>query len=405
MIDVAKEMERQKFNIPILIGGATTSKKHTAIKINPEYKNGVIHVHDASKSVSVSQKLMGDGKSIFKDEIDREYTLLKENYNNKKSDNLISLDMARQNKFTCDWDRYIPTKPTFEGVKFFDNIPVEELVNYIDWTPFFNAWGFKKRYPKVLENEETKNEAQKLFEDGKNLLNQAIKEKWFDTKATIGFFSANSSEDDIILHNEKFNLYNLRQQTSKSGNKPNYCLSDFIAPIHSNKQDWIGGFAVTAGFNVEKIGQDFADNNDDYKSIMIKVLGDRIAEALAEKMHEKVRTELWGYAKNEGLKNEDLIKEKYIGIRPAPGYPSCPDHSEKLALFDLLDIKNNSKLQLTESYAVYPASSVSGWYFSHPESRYFGISRINEEQLIDYSNRKKMEKEKLIKIFPQVIDL
>ena len=197
----------------------------------------------------------------------------------------------------------------------------------------------------------------------------------------------------------------MRQQTSKSGNKPNYCLSDFIAPIHSNKQDWIGGFAVTAGFNVEKIGQDFADNNDDYKSIMIKVLGDRIAEALAEKMHEKVRTELWGYAKNEGLKNEDLIKEKYIGIRPAPGYPSCPDHSEKLALFDLLDIKNNSKLQLTESYAVYPASSVSGWYFSHPESRYFGISRINQEQLIDYSNRKNMEKEKLTKIFPQVIDL
>ena len=405
MIDVAKEMERQKFNIPILIGGATTSKKHTAIKINPEYKNGVIHVHDASKSVSVSQKLMGDGKSIFKDEIDREYTLLKENYNNKKSDNLISLDTARQNKFTCDWDSYIPTKPTFEGVKFFDNIPVEELVDYIDWTPFFNAWGFKKSYPKVLENEQTKNEAQKLFHDGKNLLNQAIKEKWFDTKATIGFFPANSSEDDIILHNKKFNLYNLRQQTSKSGNKPNYCLSDFIAPIHSNKQDWIGGFAVTAGFNVEKIGQDFADNNDDYKSIMIKVLGDRIAEALAEKMHEKVRTELWGYAKNEGLKNEDLIKEKYIGIRPAPGYPSCPDHSEKLALFDLLDIKNNSKLQLTESYAVYPASSVSGWYFSHPESRYFGISRINQEQLIDYSNRKNMEKEKLTKIFPQVIDL
>jgi 5-methyltetrahydrofolate--homocysteine methyltransferase len=348
---------------------------------------------------------MGDGKSIFKDEIDQEYKLLRKNYNNNKSDNLISLDQARQNKFTCDWDRYIPTKPTFEGVKFFDNIPVEELIDYIDWTPFFNAWGFKKSYPRVLENEETKNEAQKLFNDGRSLLNQAIKEKWFDAKATIGFFPANSSEDDIILHNEKFNLYNLRQQTSKSRNKPNYCLSDFIAPIDSNKQDWVGGFAVTAGFNVEKIGQDFADNNDDYKSIMIKVLGDRIAEALAEKMHEKVRTELWGYAKNESLKNEDLIKEKYIGIRPAPGYPSCPDHSEKLALFDLLDIKNNSKLQLTESYAVYPASSVSGWYFSHPESKYFGISRITKEQLIDYSKRKKMEKEQLIKIFPQVIDL
>ena len=187
---------------------------------------------------------------------------------------------------------------------------------------------------------------------------------------------ANSSGDDIILHNKKLNLYNLRQQIAKRGGKPNYCLSDFIAPIDSGKKDWIGGFAVTAGFNVEKIGQDFADNNDDYKSIMIKVLGDRIAEGLAEKMHEKVRTELWGYSKNECLNNEDLIKEKYVGIRPAPGYPSCPDHSEKLALFDLLDIANNSKLKLTESYAVYPASSVSGWYFSHPDSRYFGISRI-----------------------------
>jgi len=403
MIDVAKELENQNFDIPVLIGGATTSKKHTAIKINPEYSNGIIHVHDASKSVSVSQKLMSEEKSIFKNEIDKEYKLLKESYNNKSS-KLISIEEARENKFICDWDKYNPIEPTFEGVKFFDNIPVEKLTDYIDWTPFFNAWGFNSRYPRVLENNKTKDEAQKLFEDGKSLLNEAIKEKWFDAKATVGFFPANSSGDDIILHNEQINLYNLRQQIAKRGTKPNYCLSDFIAPIHSGKKDWIGGFAVTAGFNVEKIGQNFADNNDDYKSIMIKVLGDRIAEALAEKMHEKVRTELWGYSKNESLNNDDLIKEKYIGIRPAPGYPSCPDHSEKLALFDLLDIKNNSKLQLTESYAVYPASSVSGWYFSHPESRYFGISRINEEQLIDYSNRKKMDKEKLSKIFPQIID-
>jgi 5-methyltetrahydrofolate--homocysteine methyltransferase len=405
MIDVAKEMELQKFDIPVLIGGATTSKKHTAIKINPEYSSGIIHVHDASKSVSVSQKLMSEERIVFKKDIDKEYQLLRESYNNNKSNKLISIDKARENKFTYDWNNYNPIKPTFEGIKYFDNIPVEEIIDYIDWTPFFNAWGFNSRYPKVLENNKTKNEAQKLFDDGKTLLNQAIKEQWFDTKATIGFFPANSSEDDIILHGQKFNLYHLRQQTAKKGKKPNYCLSDFIAPIDSGKKDWIGGFAVTAGFNVEKIGQNFADKNDDYKSIMIKVLGDRIAEALAEKMHEKVRTDLWGYSKNESLKNDDLIKEKYVGIRPAPGYPSCPDHSEKIALFNLLDIKNNSKLQLTESFAVYPASSVSGWYFSHPESKYFGLSRIDEKQLIDYAKRKKMEKEQLIKIFPQIIDL
>jgi 5-methyltetrahydrofolate--homocysteine methyltransferase len=405
MIDVAKEMEIQKFDIPVLIGGATTSKKHTAIKINPEYSSGIIHVHDASKSVSISQKLMSEEKIVFKKDIDKEYQLLRESYNNNKSNKLISIDEARENKFTCDWYNYNPIKPTFEGIKYFDNIPVEEMIDYIDWTPFFNAWGFNSRYPKVLENNKTKNEAQKLFDDGKSLLNQAIKEKWFDAKATIGFYPANSSEDDIILHGQNFNLYHLRQQTEKKGKKPNYCLSDFIAPIDSGKKDWIGGFAVTAGFNVEKIGQNFADKNDDYKSIMIKVLGDRIAEALAEKMHEEVRTRLWGYSKNESLNNEDLIKEKYVGIRPAPGYPSCPDHSEKLALFNLLDIKNNSKLRLTESYAVYPASSVSGWYFSHPDSKYFGLSRIDEKQLIDYAKRKKMEKEQLIKIFPQIIDL
>ena len=404
MIDVAKEMKKQKFNIPILIGGATTSKKHTAIKINPEYNNGVIHVNDASKSVSVSQKLMSKEKSVFKNQVEEEYKILRETYNNNKSSKLISLEQARKNKFVYDWDSYNPIKPTFEGVKFFDNIPIEEIVDYIDWTPFFNAWGFKQLYPRVIQNDKTKKEAKKLFDDAKDLLNEAIQGNWFDAKATIGFFSANSSEDDIILHNKKFNLYNLRQQISKSGEKPNYCLSDFIAPIESKKKDWIGGFAVTAGFNVEKIGEDFSKNNDDYKSIMIKVLGDRIAESLAEKMHEKVRTELWGYAKDESLNNEQLIKEKYIGIRPAPGYPSCPDHSEKIALFNLLDIKNNSKLELTESYAVYPASSVSGWYFSHPESRYFGISRINEEQLIDYAKRKKMDKGKLVKIFPQIID-
>jgi 5-methyltetrahydrofolate--homocysteine methyltransferase len=329
--------------------------------------------------------------------------VLCENYKDRKSSTLIGLSDARKNKFNYDWKNYTPIKPSFEGIKFFDNILVEELIDYIDWTPFFNAWGFKSSYPKILDNEKTKNEAKKLFDDAKKLLNQIVEEKWFDSKATIGFFPANSSGDDIIV-NETHTLYHLRQQVSK-GNKPNYCLSDFIAPLSSTKKDWIGGFAVTAGFNIEKIGKDFSKQNDDYTSIMVKVLGDRIAEALAEKMHEMVRKKLWGYAKNEKLNNKELMKEKYRGIRPAPGYPACPDHSEKLTLWKLLDIKNNSKLQLTESFAVYPASSVTGWYFSHPESKYFSISRISNEQLDDYSERKNINSKKLGKIFPQILAL
>ena len=403
MINVAKEMRAQNFKVPLLIGGATTSKKHTAIKINPEYNAGVIHVDDASKSVSVSRDLMGENQLIYKNKINQEYEVLRENYKNKKSSTLIGLSDARKNKFNCDWKNYTPIKPSFEGIKFFDNILVEELIDYIDWTPFFNAWGFKSSYPKILNSEKTKNEAKKLFDDAKKLLNQIIKEKWFDPKATIGFFPANSSGDDIIV-NKTHTLYHLRQQVSK-GNKPNYCLSDFIAPLSSKKKDWIGGFAVTTGFNIEKIGKDFSEQNDDYTSIMVKVLGDRIAEALAEKMHEMVRKELWGYAKNERLNNKELIKEKYIGIRPAPGYPACPDHSEKLTLWKLLDIKNNSKLQLTESFAVYPASSVTGWYFSHPNSKYFSISRISDEQLDDYSERKNINSKKLGKNFPHILAL
>ena len=248
-----------------------------------------------------------------------------------------------------------------------------------------------------------KNEANKLFEDANNLLNKIIQENWFNPKGTIGFFKANSSGDDIII-NEKHTLHHLRQQISK-GNKPNYCLSDFIAPISSGKEDWIGAFAVTAGSNVEKIGKKLANENNDYESIMVKVIGDRIAEALAEKMHEKVRKDFWGYAKNENLENKQLIKEQYQGIRPAPGYPACPDHSEKLMIWKLLDIKNNAKLKLTESFAVNPASSVTGWYFSHPDSKYFSISKISNEQLKDYSKRKRINSKKLEKIFPHILEI
>ena len=403
MINVAKEMEAQNFKVPLLIGGATTSKKHTAIKINPEYNAGVIHVDDASKSVSVSQNLMSENQLLFKNTINEEYERLREDYGNEKAKNLISLSKARENKFDFNWAQYKPIKPSFEGIKFFEEISVKDLVDYIDWTPFFNAWGFKSSYPKILKDKKMKNEANKLFEDANNLLNKIIQENWFNPKGTIGFFKANSSEDDIII-NEKHTLHHLRQQISK-GNKPNYCLSDFIAPISSGKEDWIGAFAVTAGSNVEKIGKKLANENNDYESIMVKVIGDRIAEALAEKMHEKVRKDLWGYAENENLENKQLIKEQYQGIRPAPGYPACPDHSEKLMIWKLLDIKNNAKLKLTESFAVNPASSVTGWYFSHPDSKYFSISKISNEQLKDYSKRKRVNSKKLEKIFPHILEI
>jgi len=403
MINVAKEMELQNFKVPLLIGGATTSKKHTAIKINPEYNAGVIHVDDASKSVFVSQNLMSENQLLFKNTINEEYERLREDYGNEKTKNLISLSKARENKFDFNWGKYKPIKPSFEGIKFFEEIPVKDLVDYIDWTPFFNAWGFRSSYPKILKDKKMKSEAQKLFEDANKLLNKIIQENWFNPKGTIGFFKANSSGDDIII-NQKYTLYHLRQQISK-GNKPNYCLSDFIAPISSGKKDWIGAFAVTAGSNVEKIGKKLANENNDYESIMVKVIGDRIAEALAEKMHEKVRKDFWGYAKNESLENKELIKEQYQGIRPAPGYPACPDHSEKLMIWKLLDIKNNAKLKLTESFAVNPASSVTGWYFSHPDSKYFSISKISNEQLKDYSKRKRVNSKKLEKIFPHILEI
>ncbi len=403
MVEVAKEMKNHYFQMPLLIGGATTSKKHTAIKIEPVYTNNVFHVLDASKSVFFSQNLLKDDNKAFKKEIQKEYSDIRDQYFNKKSSRLITLKESRENKFDYNWKNYSPPKPTFQGIKYFDKIQVEDLVDYIDWTPFFNAWGFKSSYPKILHQDKMKEEAKKLFSDANNLLELIIKEKLFNPKATIGFFKACSSGDDILLENGTI-LHHLRQQTSK-GEKYNYCLSDFIAPKNLNIEDWVGAFAVTAGTNIDHLSKEQSNKNNDYESIMIKIIGDRIAEALAEKMHLKVRKELWKYSPKEELSSQDLIQEKYIGIRPAPGYPACPDHSEKIKIWDLLDIKNNSKMQLTESYAVSPASSVTGWYFSHPKSKYFSISQISNEQLEDYSKRKNMRLASLKKIFPHILDL
>jgi 5-methyltetrahydrofolate--homocysteine methyltransferase len=403
MVEVASEMNNQGFKIPLLIGGATTSRKHTVIKIDPVYKDNVFHVLDASKSVFVSQNLLKENNESYKQEIKTEYKEVRERYFNNKSNKLISLDESRQNKFEFDWSNYNPVKPSFEGVKYFKDILVEDIIDYIDWTPFFNAWGFKNSYPKILNDKKMGEEAKKLFKDANEFLDLAVKEKLFNPKATIGFFEATSIGDDIILKNG-ITLNHLRQQTNK-GSRKNYCLSDFIAPKDYNIKDWIGAFAVTAGTNVEIISNEKSKQNNDYESIMIKVIGDRIAEALAEKMHEDVRKKLWGYSSEEKLNSSDLIKEKYIGIRPAPGYPACPDHSEKEKIWGLLDIENNSKMKLTESYAVSPASSVTGWYFSHPESKYFSISQISNEQLKNYAKRKGMIEETLKRIFPHILEL
>ena len=403
MVEVASEMSNQGFKIPLLIGGATTSRKHTVIKIDPVYKDNVFHVLDASKSVFVSQNLLKENNESYKKEIKTEYEKVKDKYYNNKSSKLISLGESQKNKFEFDWQNYKPVKPSFEGIKYYEDILVEDIIDYIDWTPFFNAWGFKKSYPKILNDKKMGEEAKKLFKDANEFLDLAVKEKLFNPKATIGFFEASSIGDDIILKNG-ITLNHLRQQTNK-GSRKNYCLSDFIAPKDYNIKDWIGAFAVTAGTNVDIISDKKSKQNNDYESIMIKVIGDRIAEALAEKMHEDVRKKLWGYSTEENLNNSDLIKEKYIGIRPAPGYPACPDHSEKEKIWKLLDIENNSKMKLTESYAVSPASSVTGWYFSHPKSKYFSISQISNDQLKNYAKRKGDNEEIFKKIFPHILEL
>jgi len=388
----------------LLIGGATTSRIHTAVKIDPHYSHGVIHVLDASKSVPVASNLLNDNPEEVNQFIlskKSEYEKLREDHalrqNNKA---LISLDEARKVRFQPDWNDYSIKTPSFLGTRVYKNFPVSELTEYIDWTPFFHAWEIKGRYPSVLSDSTYGKEARQLFEDANTLLDKIIKEKTIEAKGVLGFFPANSIGDDIEIYNFSDNkglqqnrkkvekvLHHLRQQNKKAKNLPNYCLADFIAPKEQNIEDYIGAFVVTAGFGVDQLTQKFESDHDDYNSIMVKAIADRLAEAFAERLHALVRTELWGYASEEKLPNELLIKEKYSGIRPAPGYPACPDHLEKTSLFELLDVESQIGVKLTESNAMFPAASVSGWYFSHPESRYFGINKIMRDQVEDYSER------------------
>jgi 5-methyltetrahydrofolate--homocysteine methyltransferase len=395
MVHVASEMKRRGMKQPLLIGGATTSRMHTALKIAPQYEGGVVHVLDASRSVSVAGSLLNQQKTAFLSSLSGDYAKLREEFANKKtSKESLSYENAVSKRTVIDWQTSDLIRPSFTGYKLIDDVDVDALIPYIDWTPFFIAWELHGKYPAILQDEKVGKEATKLFDDANEMLKNIVAEKWLTPKAVIGFWPANSNGRDSVQlidvnSNEEIELQFLRQQLKKAEGQPNYSLADFIAPADSKKQDHIGAFAVTI-HGIEKKIKAFEAEHDDYSKIMLQALADRLAEALAEYMHEKVRKEYWGYDKKESLSNEDLIKENYVGIRPAPGYPACPDHTEKKKLFHLLDATNQVGITLTESLAMYPASSVCGWYFAHPSSKYFGVGKINKDQLEDYAARKGM---------------
>ena len=398
MVHVAKEMQRQGFTIPLMIGGATTSRAHTAVKIEPHYQGATVYVTDASRGVGVASNLLSaDLKEGFIKSIHAEYEEVRERHKGREAKTKQhSIEDARGNKF-IGGTQLIPVKPSFLGIKVLEHFPLETLVKYIDWTPFFQTWEMAGSYPKILDDIVVGVEARKLFDDAQLMLQQIIKEEWLSAKAVFGFFPANSETDDVIIYSDEHRqqrietLHHLRQQNIKAPGRPNYCLSDFIAPKDSGVADYIGAFAVTTGIGIEQKLQQFADDHDDYSAIMLKALADRLAEAFAEYLHLVVRKDYWGYAIDETLDSEQLINEAYKGIRPAPGYPACPDHTEKAKLFELLNVTENTGIELTESYAMYPASAVSGWYFSHPESQYFNVGKIDKDQLYDYAQRKGLE--------------
>ncbi len=399
MVHVAAEMEREGFDIPLLIGGATTSRVHTAVKIHPKYERGqAVYVTDASRAVGVVGNLLSaDAKPDYIETLQAEYHKVTQAHErSEREKQRLPLARARSNAHRTDWSAYTPPKPSFFGTRVFDTWSVEELARYIDWTPFFQTWEMKGRYPKILEDEKQGAAARQLFDDAQAMLDKIIAEKWFAPKAVVGFWPANSLGDDIRLFTgedrseECATFYTLRQQLLKRGGKPNLALSDFVAPHDSGKADYIGGFVVTAGIEEVAIAKRFERANDDYNAILVKALADRIAEAFAERLHEKVRKEYWGYAPEEAYAPDELIGEPYQGIRPAPGYPAQPDHTEKVTLFRLLDAEKATGVSLTESMAMWPGSSVSGIYLANPESYYFGVAKVERDQVEDYAKRKSM---------------
>jgi 5-methyltetrahydrofolate--homocysteine methyltransferase len=393
MVYLAKEMDKLNIKIPIMIGGATTSRAHTAVKIAPEYKETVVHVNDASRAVTVASNLLQtETKEGYVKAIRDEYDKLREGYLNRSRDkNYLSIEDARKNKLKLDWDHFTPVKPNFIGIKTIE-VELSELVSFIDWTPFFQSWQLFGKYPGILTDQLVGEQATNLFADAQEMLQKIVSEKWLMAKGVLGIFPANTiNDDDIELttdNRQPTTFLTLRQQSMKTSRVPNIALADFIAPKDSGKQDYIGCFCVTTGFGVDEKALEFEKQLDDYNSIMLKALADRLAEAFAEYLHLQVRKEIWGYASDENLNNLELIKESYKGIRPAPGYPACPDHLEKPTIFELLDVEKQIGVTLTESMAMWPASSVSGYYFAHPESKYFGLGKIKEDQVIDYAKRR-----------------
>ncbi|HEX3125322.1 MAG TPA: methionine synthase [Rhodanobacteraceae bacterium] len=434
MSHIAKEMQRQQFVLPLLIGGATTSRAHTALKIDPHYKSPTVWVKDASRAVGVAQSLIS--KELVDDflaKVSAEYADIRERHKDRgPTKRLVTLEHARGQAFAADWQTYAPPTPNKPGITVLDDYPLAELIERIDWTPFFNTWELSGHYPQIFDDAVVGKQARELFDDAQKMLKSIVAEKWLTARGVVGLFPAQRMGDDVEVFSltsplvgevaarsaagegkapqapasqapsplpnpspargeglkSLATLHFLRQQVDKPPGRPDFCLADFIAPKESGVRDWIGAFAVTAGLGIERKLEEFERTHDDYSSILLKALADRLAEAFAERLHERVRKEFWGYARDEALGNEDLVAEKYRGIRPAPGYPACPDHTEKSTLFTLLDATKNAGIELTESFAMYPASAVSGWYFSHPESQYFVVGRITKQQVEDYAKRK-----------------
>ena len=400
MVHVAQEMQRRDFNIPLLIGGATTSRTHTAVKIEPGYSQPVIHVKDASRAVGVAQSLLSaDLRTDLVSRVEQEYAALRERHKGRQAGiKWLPLAEARSNRLPVDWQDYEPPAPKMTGTQVFSDYSLAELRDFIDWTPFFVAWELAGRFPRILDDATVGAEARKLYDDALEMLDRIIREKWFTARAVFGLFPANAiGHDDIEVYADHDRrgllavLHSLRQQTRKPPGQANLALADFVAPKATGKRDYIGAFAVAAGFGMEAILAEFKQDHDDYRAIMLKALSDRLAEALAERLHQRVRKEFWGYREDEALDNDALVAEKYQGIRPAPGYPACPDHTEKPLIWDLLRVEANTGITLTDNYAMYPAASVCGLYFSHPAARYFGLGRINRDQVEDYALRKGME--------------
>ena len=413
MVTLVKELEKIGFKTPVLIGGATTSRTHTAVKIAPEYSGSVIHVNDASKAVPVATKLLSDDRDNFIKDIRSKYEEVRDTFLKRKVEkNFISISEARKNKYVIEWEKEDIYKSNSIGVSTLEIDDLSILRGYIDWTQFFRSWNLHGIYPDIFNNEANGKEAKQLFDDANSLLEEIIKNKLLRARAVYSIFPANSVGDDIEVYNDEkrkkvvAHFLTLRQQVKKSSRIPNIALSDFIAPKNSSKKDYIGTFCVSTGFGSDELCKKYEDDNDDYSSIMVKALADRLVEAFAEYLHKKIRTNIWGYAKDEATTNADLIKEKYVGIRPAPGYPACPDHLEKNTLWKLMDVEKNIGVKLTENFAMWPASSVSGYYFANNNAKYFGLGKISNDQVIDYAKRRKITIEKAKKwLNPNINDV